>query len=309
MTASENMSTHRRMSPVDPRTNPCDGVVYWKWSKSLWYVAALLATALLAPLTASVGAVAACFFLTVITLCLGHTLGMHRRLIHESFACPLWLEHFLVYLGVLVGIAGPFRIIYLHDIRDWSQRHARCHAFFIHTHAWWRDFWQQLHCDIRLAHPPEFTIEERVQGDRFYRWLERTWRLQQLPLALGLYFLGGFGWVVWGIGVRLFVSLTGHWLVGYLAHNHGRRHWQIEGAAVQGYNVPGFALLTMGESWHNNHHAYPDSARLGVKPGEWDPGWLVLRLFKRIGLVWNVATPEVLPPRKERIEIDSVSPT
>ena len=305
------MSTHKRMRAVAPQTNPCEGVVHWNAGKSLWYIAAFLVTALAAPLTISVGAVLVCFGLTVATLCLGHTLGMHRRLIHKSFQCPRWLEHVLVWLGVLVGIAGPFRIIYLHDIRDWSQRHRACHAFFIHTQAWWRDWWQQLHCDIRLAHPPRFEIEQRVRGDRFYAFLETTWRWQQLPLALALYLAGGVGWVVWGIGVRLFVSLTGHWLVGYLAHNRGARTWHIEGAAVQGYNVPGFALLTMGESWHNNHHAWPESARLGLRAREWDPGWLVLRGLARLGLVWNVATPETLPPRPERVPIacDVTAPT
>jgi fatty-acid desaturase len=292
------------MLPVDGQTNPCDGQVYWKPAKSCWYLAATLVTAVYAPRTASTGAVLVCFALTVVTLCLGHTLGMHRRLIHESYDCPLWLEHVFVYLGVLVGIAGPFRIIYLHDIRDWSQRHAHCHSFFIHTNAWWKDFWQQLHCDIRLARPPKFVIEARVRRDRFYVFLENTWRLQQLPLGAVLFLAGGIGWVVWGIGVRLLVSLTGHWLVGYLAHNQGTRTWHIQGAAVQGYNVPGFALLTMGESWHNNHHAFPESARLGIKSNEWDVGWWVLRLLARRGLVWNLATPASLPPRKERIALN-----
>jgi fatty-acid desaturase len=164
-----------------------------------------------------------------------------------------------------------------------------------------------LHCDIRLAHPPRFVIEERVRQDRFYVFLEKTWRLQQLPLAAVLYLGGGLSWVVWGIGVRLFVSLTGHWLVGYLAHNRGGKTWHIEGAAVQGYNVPGFALLTMGESWHNNHHAFPESSRLGLGRGEWDMGWLALKLFARLGWVWNLATPETLPPRKERIEVQPVA--
>ena len=256
------------------------------------------------PVGGEAGAIAAGFALTVLTLCLGHTVGMHRRLIHGSYECPRWLERTLVYLGVLVGIAGPFRIIYLHDIRDWSQRHARCHAFFRHSEKWWIDFWQQLHCEIRLAHPPRFVIEPRVRDDRFYQFLERTWRWQQLPLALALYAIGGWGWVAWGSGVRLFVSLTGHWLVGYLAHNRGARHWHIEGAAVQGYNVPGFALLTMGESWHNNHHAFPESARLGLARGEWDLGWAALRLMARAGLVWNLATPATLPERKERVALD-----
>ena len=116
------MSTHKRMRAVDPLTNPVDGVVCWKGSKSLWYCAARVATVVLAPLTISPGAVLVSFSLTITTLCLGHTIGMHRRLIHESFACPRWLEYLLVYLGVLVGIAGPLRIIYLHDIREWSQR-------------------------------------------------------------------------------------------------------------------------------------------------------------------------------------------
>ena len=297
------MGTHKRMQAVDARTNPVEGVVYWKWSKALWYLAVLLTTVVLAPLTISPGAVAVSFVLTVTTLCLGHTLGMHRRLIHESYDCPLWLEHTFVYLGVLVGIAGPFRIIYLHDIRDWSQRFPACHSYFIHTNAWWKDWFQQLGCDIRLAHPPRFEIEDRVKRDRFYAFLQKTWMLQQIPVAVALYLAGGWGWVVWGSGVRLFLSLTGHWLVGYLAHNRGAMTWRIEGAAVQGYNVPGFALLTMGESWHNNHHAYPESARLGLKSGEWDLGWIVLRALQRLGLVWNVRTPEKLPERIERIEL------
>lgn len=302
------MSPHKRMQPASELTNPLEGRVRWRAGKSLWYFAATLATFALAPLTISAGAVAVSFGLTVATLCLGHTLGMHRRLIHESFACPLWLERVLVYCGVLVGIGGPLRVIYLHDIRDWSQRHPRCHAFFIHTQRWWIDFWQQLHCDITLRHPPRFAIEERVRRDPFYAWLERTWRWQQLPLAVALYAIGGPGWVVWGIGVRLWVSLTGHWLVGYLAHNCGGRTWHIEGAAVQGFNVPGFALLTMGESWHNNHHAYPESARLGLKPREWDPGWIVLKALERLGLVWNLATADTLPPRAERIPLPASAP-
>jgi stearoyl-CoA desaturase (delta-9 desaturase) len=291
------------MQQVDGQTNPCEGAVYWKASKSLWYTAIVLASISLAPLTITPGAVAVCFVLTVTTLCLGHTLGMHRRLIHESYQCPLWLEYGFVYLGVLVGIAGPFRIIYMHDIRDWSQRFPSCHSFFIHTNGWRKDFYQQMHCDIRLTHPPRFEIEDRVKNDRFYGFLQKTWMLQQLPLAAGLYWLGGWSWVVWGSGVRLVLSLTGHWLVGYLAHNRGRKRWHIEGAAVQGFNVRGFALLTMGESWHNNHHAYPESARLGIKPGELDLGWLVLSVLQRVGFVWNVVTPEKLPERKERIEL------
>src|SRR5204863_8446758 len=80
-------------------------------------------------------------------------------------------------------------------------------------------------------------------------------------------------------------SVTGHWLVGYFAHNRGPRSWHIEGAGVQGYNVPWCGLITMGEAWHNNHHAFPGSARLGLGAGEADPGWWVLLVLARLGLV------------------------
>jgi stearoyl-CoA desaturase (Delta-9 desaturase) len=94
---------------------------------------------------------------------------------------------------------------------------------------------------------------------------------QQLPWAVLLFAIGDLPWLVWGIAARVAASVTGHWLVGYFAHNRGPRSWHIEGAGVQGYNVPYCGLITMGEAWHNNHHAFPSSARLGLNNGEVDP--------------------------------------
>jgi fatty-acid desaturase len=105
--------------------------------------------------------------------------------------------------------------------------------------------------------------------------------------------------VFWGICARVAICVTGHWLVGYFAHNDGHRDWHVEGAGVQGYNVRFCGLITMGEAWHNNHHAYPGSARLGLYDGQTDIGWWVLMALKRVGLVWNIKTPEDLPARPE----------
>jgi predicted DCC family thiol-disulfide oxidoreductase YuxK len=63
---------------------------------------------------------------TAITLCLGHSLGMHRRFIHRSYAAPLWLERLFVYLGTLVGMAGPLGMMRTHDLRDRAQRQPEC---------------------------------------------------------------------------------------------------------------------------------------------------------------------------------------
>lgn len=59
----------------------------------------------------------------------------------------------------------------------------------------------------------------------------------------------------------------------------------------------------MGECWHNNHHAYPGSARLGLFAGEWDPGWWVLIALREFGLAWNLRLPSDLPPRPELIQL------
>lgn len=277
--------------------NAVDGVVRWRPLKSLWIGAMTLLAIGIGPLVATPGALLLFAITTSVTLCAGHSVGMHRRMIHNSFECPLWLEYACVYLGTLVGMSGPFGLMRQHDLRDWAQRRPVCHDYLCHRRAFWMDAWWQLHCELMLANGPRVEPEARLAQDRFYRWLERTWMLQQLPWALAFYAIGGWAWVVWGICARVAVSVTGHWLVGHFAHRHGAMSWEVAGAGVQGRDVPIAAWVSMGESWHNNHHAYPGSARLGLFPGQADPGWLLIRTFERCGLAWSVRTPQTLPPR------------
>ena len=222
------------------------------------------------------------------TLCAGHSVGMHRRLIHESFQCPLWLEYLMVYFGVLVGMVGPIGMIHQHEIRDWAQRQSHCHDYLCHRRRFWQDGWWQLHCELVLDHPPVFKPEPAIPHDRFYALVERTWMAQQLPWAVLFFAIGGLPWLVWGIAARVAASVTWHWLVGYFAHNRGPRSWHIEGAGVQGYNVRWCGLITMGEAWHNNHHAFPTSAAHGMRPWEVDPSALVIRGLEACGLSWDV---------------------
>jgi fatty-acid desaturase len=286
------------------RTSATDGRVHWRPAKSLWIGGMTIAAVVGGPLAFTWGALALFLLTTAVTVCLGHSLGMHRRLIHRAYDCPPWLERLFVYLGTLVGMAGPLGMIGQHDIRDWAQRKANCHPYLAHRSSMLRDGWWQLHCELRLAHPPALVIEPGVANDRFYRVIERTWMAQQLPWAVLFFAIGGMPWLVWGIAVRITVSVTGHWLVGYFAHNRGPRSWHLEGAGVQGYNVPYAGFLTMGEAWHNNHHAFPGSAQLGLHKGEVDPGWWVLLALERLGLVWGLKTPTTLPHRPNLVRVD-----
>ena len=304
----QSASTFRspRMFDADD-TDAIDGNVRWKPVKSMWISAMTLAALIGGPLAFTWDALALFVATTAVTVCLGHSLGMHRRLIHRSYDCPRWLERLFVYLGTLVGMAGPFGMIRQHDIRDWAQRKPHCHAYLAHRSTILRDGWWQLHCELMLVHPPALVIERRVREDRFYRFIERTWMAQQLPWAILFFAIGGMPWLIWGIAARVAASVTGHWLVGYFAHNRGPRSWHIEGAGVQCYNVPHCGLITMGEAWHNNHHAFPSSARLGIGEGEVDPGWWVLCGLQRLGLAWNVKTPEMLPHRPNLVPLRSKS--
>jgi len=277
---------------VDNATgNARNGRVRWDPSKSLWINGCLVSFAALAPFHTTAGAVVTGLLLTYLTLLLGHSVGMHRKLIHRTYDCPRWLERVLVYLGVLVGMGGPAGLIRIHDVRDWAQRAADCHDYFSHRAPFLKDAWWQLNCRFEFDTPPTLEIEPEVSADPFYRLLDRTWMLQQLPLGVVLYAIGGVSWVVWGVFGRVFLSVAGHWTITYLTHNPGPGRWLVPDAGVQASNLPGFGLLTLGECWHNNHHAFPESARIGLAPGEFDPGWHVLRGLAAFGWVKNVGLP------------------
>lgn len=282
---------------VGPDTCAVTGRIVWDPWKSLWLFSMIAAALLFAPSTLAPDAFAVFIVTSAVTICAGHSVGMHRLLIHHAFRAPEWLERLLIWLGVLVGMAGPFGMIRAHDLRDWHQRQDQCPDHPAHRAGFWRDAWWQLHCRFSLAQPPQLIIERERADDRFLRFVERTWMAQQLPLALVLWLLGGWGWVVWGVPVRVSVTLVGHWLVGHYAHRGGHQGWTIEGLPVQGYNLPRLGWLTFGENWHGNHHAFPHSAQLGVEDGQADPGYWLVRLLAFAGLARDIQLPDSLPAR------------
>jgi stearoyl-CoA desaturase (delta-9 desaturase) len=267
--------------------------VRWDAAHSLWNMSMLLVSLTLAPLLFTWGALLVFLVLTAGTLLLGHSVGFHRRLIHRSFECPLWLERTLVWVGTGVGMSGPLWMIRTHDMRDWAQRQSDCHDYLAHRRPMLVDAWWQLNCRLELTKPPAFDLGAAGR-DPFYRFLEATWMAQQLPVAGLLFVAGGWPWVVWGVCVRVSTSVIGHWFVGHLAHRQGPQSWLVKDAGVQAHDVPWAAIPTMGEAWHNNHHAFPGSARIGLYPGQSDWGYVFIRLLVRLGLAWDIALPEHL---------------
>lgn len=288
---------HRVVEESD--VNAREGNVFWSPQKSLFLICMYTLTII----------AFCCYFTwslfvlfaikTSAVLLMGHSVGMHRRLIHNSFECPLWLEYFLVYMGVLVGLGGPYTMIRTHDMRDWAQRKPFCHDYFAHRQHPLKDAFWQMHCDVKLALPPQIIMEPRIAENKFYHFIEKHSILVHLPWVIIFYIIGGLPWVLFGVCAQIATTVTGHWLIGYVAHSDTPTRWNVRGAGVQGRNVNFMGLLTMGECWHNNHHAFPGSALIGIEKNQTDPGWWFLKILEKIGLVHNLKTPLDLPTRPE----------
>ena len=277
-----------------------EGTVTWDPARSLWNGGMLLAAIVLgASIYFTWGAFAVFLVLLELTMCTGHSVGFHRRLIHRTFQCPKWLERMLVWSGTLVGMQGPFWVIQSHDFRDWAQRQPNCHPFLQSRpgHAQGR-LWN-LHCRLETRSPagirsgagnrrrsllsiPAAQLDVAAAADR--RWCSML--------------LGGIPWVVWGVCVRVTAGVSMHWFVGYICHTHGPQSWLVDTGAVQAHNVPWAAIPSMGESWHNNHHAFPGFGASRVVSGAARYRISVHLRLARIGLASQIQTPQVLPPRQ-----------
>ena len=117
---------------------------------------------------------------------------------------------------------------------------------------------------------------------RFYRILSRTYGLLTILLALLLYALGGWPFVVWGICVRLVLTYHCTFLVNSGGHTFGYKTFPTNDLSTNCWWV---ALLSYGEGWHNNHHAYQGSPNFRAKRYEFDPAWYVIRLLAMIGAI------------------------
>ena len=263
--------------------------------KVLWTGGMILVFLCLSPSHTNLTSVLTGLGLTYITLLLGHSVGMHRMMIHRSFETKPWLRYTLIYLGTLVGIGGPSAVIHTHDVRDWAQRAENCHDFFSHRRGYFRDLTWQLFYQFKFKTPPQVMIEQDLMEDPVIKHLDQFWRWHQIGLGIALFLIGGLPFLVWGLFFRVPVSIIGHWTVTYICHNPGPGKWDVISNGVQASNlglppwVSGW--LTHGECWHNNHHAFPESARIGLYDGQIDPAGWVIEKLERLGLVYDVGVP------------------
>ena len=257
------------------------------WIIITWIVALHLAASLvLLPQFFSWSAVLVCVLLHIITGGIGLETGWHRLISHRSFSCPKWVEYCFVFCGTLSAMSSPF---------DWVGTHRLHHANSDEDgdyHNSRRGFWWSHmvwifydHTDLQ-AKIPEVTKD--IQSDPFYQFCHKYIIPLQIALAVLLYAIGGLPWVVWGIFFRLVALWHSVWSINSLTHLLGYRNFETKDCST---NLWWLLPITYGTCWHNNHHAFPYSARTGLKWWEIDPSWGFIQLLHSVGLVTKVRVP------------------
>jgi stearoyl-CoA desaturase (delta-9 desaturase) len=262
-----------------------------RWLNVIFFTA-FHVVALLAPWFFSWSALGLLLFLHWLFGSIGICLGYHRLLSHKSFQVPKWLEYAIATIGALAMQGGPIFWIGGH-----RQHHAHTEDVNLDPYSSERGFWWS-HMLWILYPRSEFFDYETYQKyapdlarQPFYRWLDRYFLLLQIPLALLLYAVGGWSFVIYGVVLRAVLLWHSTWFVNSATHMWGYRTFNADDNAR---NLWWVSIVTYGEGWHNNHHTYPNVAKAGFQWWEIDVTWWSIKLLQTLGLARKV----VLPPAK-----------
>ena len=221
---------------------------------------------------------------------LGISMGYHRLHTHRGFKTSKGFEYFLALCGTLTLEGGPIFWVATHRLHhQFSDQPKDPHTPRVSgfwAHVGWVLFGDSNHSDT--ARMGRYAPD--LAKDPFYRWLNSYHWVPLTALGVVLLAIGGWSLVNWGIFLRVVVGLHATWLINSATHIWGSRRFATKDDSR---NTWWASLVTFGESWHNNHHAHPVSARHGLTWYELDVTWLSLKLLRAVGLVWDVKVAKV----------------
>jgi stearoyl-CoA desaturase (Delta-9 desaturase) len=252
---------------------------------------------------ADVGILVVSYLVTAV----GVTVGFHRLLTHRAFATYPWLERTFAVMGSL-SVQG--------SVMDWVADHRKHHAHtdvegdphsphvghgsgmagLWHAHTGWlletqgQADWRKYARDL-YDDPAMRSIGRSFPLLAFVSLAAPTlagWALHDFTLS------GALQGLVWGGLVRIFLVHHVTWSVNSICHFFGTRRFEIDDRST---NVAWLSLLSLGESWHHNHHAFPRSATHGLRRWEVDPSAWIIGGLERAGLAWNVIR---ISPERQR---------
>ena len=233
---------------------------------------------------------------------LGVTVGYHRLFTHRTFKAAPAVVIALAIAGSMAGQGG---------VVSWAALHWRHHECsdaegdphspnlsgdglkgrlrgLAHSHF----LWMHRHDYPNIVHYTPDLLKNRaiVRISRAYYWVVAAGVL--IPALIGglvtMSWSGAVSGLLWGGFVRIFLLEHIVWAINSFLHVYGTRPYD---SREQSRNGGIFALLTLGEAWHNNHHAFPESASFGLDWCRADPGFWLIRALAACGLVWDIGQP------------------
>jgi stearoyl-CoA desaturase (delta-9 desaturase) len=243
---------------------------------------------------------------------LGITVGFHRLFTHKSFVAATPVRLALAILGSMT-LQGPLT----QWVTDHRKHHARSdqegdpHSPHLGGPGFIGAVRGLFHSHVGWLFSTKGMERGEIYGrdlfdDRAVRVIDRLYMVW-VALSVGLPFLiaylvtmspaKGFEALVWAGLVRIFAFEHATFAVNSICHTFGRRRYAVSDHSRNNVLV---AVLTFGEGWHNNHHAFPRSARHGLGRYELDVSWLVIRLFALFGLAHSLR----LPTQAQRAKVD-----
>jgi stearoyl-CoA desaturase (delta-9 desaturase) len=215
----------------------------------------------------------------------GIGMGYHRLLTHGGYKTPKWMEYFLTVCATLGLQSGSLQWVTTHRIHhaftetDKDPHSPREGTFWAHMGWILQGTAQNQPEEVVRRYAPD------LLKDKFHVFVSKYYYLTFVFVGIGLYFIGGWSMVLWGIFLRQVLGWHSTWLVNSATHLWGTRRFETHDDSRNNGLI---AAVTFGEGWHNNHHANPRSAKHGLAWYEFDPNWLQIKFLEKIGLAEKV---------------------
>ena len=216
---------------------------------------------------------------------LGIGMGFHRLLTHHGYKTPKAVEYFLTFCGLLALEGGAINWVVTHRIHH-SKTDTIGDPHTPRDGGWWAHMgWiltgtaQQHDNETMQRYAPD------LMKDPVHVWMNRLYFVPLILSGIALLAIGGWPMMFVGVFLRVTVGLHFTWLVNSATHMWGKRRFATRDDSTNSWWV---ALLTFGEGWHNNHHAYPRAARHGLRWYEIDFNWYGIKGLQMLGLARSI---------------------
>jgi fatty-acid desaturase len=220
-----------------------------------------------------------------VTIYVGIGIGYHRLLTHRGFKVAAPLKWMLAICGTLALEGGPIFWVVNHRVHhQLTDKLGDPHT--PEEGGWWSHAGWVLH-GTGLSNQQRL-IERyapEMLADPFLVWISKYHWLPLTVLAVALFAIGGWPWLLWGVFLRVTLGLHAVWFVNSATHMWGSRRFATKDNSR---NLWWVAALTGGEGWHNNHHAYPVSARHGLAWYEIDINYYTIWILGKLGLATDI---------------------